>query len=52
MDRWPCFDCRHYDTFDRYEDDDEVTCKLGHAVTHMTCDFKEPFTIHFCNESF
>jgi hypothetical protein len=49
MDRWPCFDCRHYDTFDRYEDD-ETTCKLGRAVTHMTCDFREPFTIHSCSE--
>ncbi|TEB08787.1 hypothetical protein [Pelotomaculum propionicicum] len=49
MDRWPCFDCRHYDTFDRYEDDD-MWCKLGHAVTHMTCDFREPFTIHPCGE--
>jgi len=49
MDRWPCFDCIYFDTFDSHEDD-EAACKIGRAVTHMTCEFQEPFTIHSCKE--
>ncbi|WP_421070733.1 hypothetical protein [Pelotomaculum propionicicum] len=49
MDRWPCFDCMHFDTFDDHEDQDQ-RCKIGRAVTHMDCEFREPFTIHSCME--
>lgn len=49
MDRWPCFDCRHFDSFDDHEDSDN-RCKIGRAVTHMSCEFREPFTIYSCQE--
>ncbi len=49
MDRWPCFDCRHFDSFDSYEDSD-YRCKIGRSVTHMSCEFREPFTFHSCKE--
>ncbi|MHB8986664.1 MAG: hypothetical protein ACYC38_12180 [Eubacteriales bacterium] len=49
MKKWPCFDCVHYDTFDSHEDND-VPCRLGHTVTHMNCDFLEPFSLASCRD--
>lgn len=49
MEKWPCFDCRHYDTFDSHEETD-VSCKIGRAVTHMNCDFQEPFSLDSCKD--
>ncbi|MDD2443228.1 MAG: hypothetical protein PHS52_01845 [Desulfotomaculaceae bacterium] len=51
MKKWPCLDCRHYDTFDSHEDSG-IACKLGHVVTHMKCDFREPYSIYSCKEDF
>jgi hypothetical protein len=48
LEKWPCFDCRHFDTFDSYEED-ELSCKIGRAVTHLNCDFREPFSIESCS---
>jgi hypothetical protein len=48
MDRWPCFDCRHFDTFDSNEED-ELTCKIGRTLTHLNCEFREPYSIEACN---
>jgi len=49
MEKWPCFDCQYYDTFDNHEDTD-VSCKIGRAVTHMSCDFQEPFSLDSCKD--
>lgn len=49
LEKWPCFNCRHYDTFDSHEED-VASCKIGRTVTHMNCDFQEPFSLASCDD--
>jgi hypothetical protein len=43
VEQWPCFNCRHYDTFDSHEED-ALACKLDRAAADMNCDFQEPLS--------
>lgn len=49
MNKWPCYDCLYFDTFDSPEES-ESTCKIGRAVTHMDCEFQEPYSLDSCRD--